>query len=87
MDFFKGKRIFSDFSPIIVNSALLNCFTAKSHFVFTKIFVLRLFKMLANQTVSSLEEKYVMKVFIPEKWQPFEIYHRKYDVYGEAYFC
>ena len=49
--------------------------------------VLRLFKMVANQTkCSRLEQRFVIKFLLAEKCKPCEIYGRKCDVYGEAYF-
>ena len=53
----------------------LEFFKAKNYFNFTKIFVLRLFKMATDQTF-----------LMVEKSKPFEIYRRMCDVYWKAGF-
>ena len=53
---------------INVNSAL---FYSKNYFYLTKIFVLNLFKMAANQTHCSwLEQRSVMKFLVAKKYKP-----------------
>ena len=50
-----------------------------------KLFLLRLFKMAANQTgCSRIEKKSAIKYLIDEKNKLSEIYRRMYDMYGEA---
>ena len=49
-----------------------------------KIFILMLFKMVANQIKwSRLKQSSVIKVLIVEEWKPCEIYWRICDKYGE----
>ena len=50
------------------------------------MFVLRLFKMLENQTESSkLEQRSVIKHFANENRKPCEFNKKIYDVYGKTY--
>ena len=60
---------------------------SKNYFNLAEIFILRIFKMAANQTESSrLEQRSVIKFLVAEKCKPCEIYRRMSDVYGEACF-
>ena len=60
---------------------------SKDYLNLAKIFVLRLFKMAANQAGSSrLEQKSLIKILLAEKYKSCEIYREIYDVYGEIYF-
>ena len=53
----------------------------------TNISILRLFKMITNQTeCSRLEQRSVIKCSVAEKCKPCEIYKRMCDVYGEVCF-
>ena len=61
--------------------------SSKSYFNLLKIFLLRLFKIAADQTVcSKLEGRSVIKYLLAEKCKPCEIYWRMCDVHGEACF-
>ena len=60
---------------------------SKNYVNLTKIFVLRLFKMAANQTVCfRLKQKSVIKSLMVEKYKPCELYRRMCDVYRKACF-
>ena len=51
------------------------------------MFLLRLFKMVANQTVSSrFEQRSIINFFNAEKFKQCEIYRRMCDVYEEVCF-
>ena len=55
----------------------------KNYFNLAKIFLLRVFKMVANQSAQGLKKKKsVMKYLVAEKWSLQE----NCDVYGEASF-
>ena len=59
----------------------------KNEFNLANIFVLRLFKMVANRAeYSKLEQKSVIKVLVAEKCKPWEIYKKLWDVYRETSF-
>ena len=63
----------------------LNLVYSQNYFNLPKIFVLRLFKMLANQKeCSRLELKPVIKFLLTDKCKPYKIY-RMWDLYGETY--
>ena len=63
-----------------------NWFRAKNYFNITKIFLLRLFKNMSNQTeCSRLEQRSVIKFLVAEKCKPCEIYRRIYDVYTKKH--
>ena len=60
---------------------------SKNYFNLTKIFVLKLFKIMAIQTkCSRLEQRSVIKSLVAEKWKLCEIYRKMCDMYGEACF-
>ena len=60
-------------------------FIAKNYFIHTKIFVLRLFKMLLNQSeCSRFEQRLVIKFLVDEKCKACEIYGRMFDVFREV---
>ena len=59
----------------------------KNYFSLAKVFVLRLFKVVANQTeCSRLEQRSVIKFLVAEKCNPCETYRKMYDVFRETYF-
>ena len=67
-----------------VNLAFIkNWFIAKIILISQKIFVLKLFKIVANQTErSKIEQRSVIKFLVAEKSQPCEIYGRTCGVCG-----
>ena len=69
---------------------LLHCLElvyGKNYSNLIKIFVLRLFKMVANQKQCfRLEQRSLIRFLIATKSKPCDIYRRMYVVYGEAYF-
>ena len=78
--------MFFRISSVHVNSALGLAYS-KNYVNPTKIFVLRSFKMAANQTQRSrLEQDSVIKLFMAKKCKLCEIYTRLCDVYEETYF-
>ena len=68
----------------------LNCLEliySKDYFNLPKIFVLRQFKMVANQTdCFRLEQRSAITFFVAEKYKLCKIYRRMCNRYGEAYF-
>ena len=57
----------------------LELFDTYNYFNLAKIFVLRLFKMAANQTECfTLEQRSVIKFLLVEKGKPCEIYRRMF---------
>ena len=61
---------------------------SKNYFNLMKIFVLRLFKMMQNQTgCFRLKQMSVIKFLVAVKWKPCEIYRKKMcNVHEEVYF-
>ena len=60
---------------------------SKNYFNPSKIFVLRLFKMAANQTkFSRLKQMFVMRFLSADKCKLYRIYRKMCDVYREACF-
>ena len=58
-----------------------------NYFNLAKIFVLRLFKMEANQIeYFSLEQRSVIKFLMSEKCKLYEIYRGMRDIFGEICF-
>ena len=80
--FFNGT-FFSEF--FFQKSKFLELVYSSNDFNHTKIFLLRLFKMLENQTeYSELEQQSFIKLLVDEKIKPYEIHGRMCDVYEEA---
>ena len=62
-------------------------FFCQNYFNLTKIFLLRLFKMPANQIeCSKLKQSSVIKFLVAKRCKPCKTYRRICDVYKEAYF-
>ena len=52
-----------------------------------KIFLLQLYKMVANKTeCSGVEQRSILKFLVAKKCKPWEIYRRMWNVYGEVCF-
>ena len=78
---------FSESFSINVNLAWELVYS-KNYFNAAKIFLLRLFRMAANQTVlQAWIEKSIIKFLMAEKFKLHENYKRMYDVHRDAYFC
>ena len=57
-----------------------------NYFNHAKIFLLRLFRMVANTTVyTRLEQRSLIRFLVAEKCKPCEIYRRMYNVYRKAF--
>ena len=63
-----------------------NWFIAKIYFIFVKQFVLRPFKMIANQTVTQFWTEFCHQIFGGWECKPCKIYRRMCSVYREACF-
>ena len=86
MEFFFKTIFFQNISQISTLH-FLGLIYMKNYSNLVKIFVLKLFEMVANETdCSSLEQKSVIKFLVIGKCKPWEIYRRMCDVYGEDCF-
>ena len=67
-------------------SCVWNWFIVKNYFHLTKTFLLKLFKIVANQTeYSRLEQRFVIDFLVAKKCKPCEICRRICDVYGKMF--
>ncbi len=70
-----------------VNPAIFRIGLYKNYSNLREAFILRLFKMLTNQTeCCKFEQKSVIKSLVVEKFKESEIYQITYDVYREECF-
>ena len=89
-NFFKQRKIifFQIFFFRKCKFFVWNWFITKINLISQKIFLLRLFKIVANQTgCSRFEQRSFIKFLVAEKCKPCKIYRTMGDVYGEANFC
>ena len=78
---------FLDFLFMNINSALFGIGFQQKLFNFAKIFVLRLFEMVANQKeCSRLKQKSLIKFLLTKKCKRDEIYRRPCYIHRETFF-
>ena len=82
----RQSRKLTQFTP--QKNFLLKCYYIKCYdFNTTKTFLLRWFKMSANQTLCfRIKQRSAIKFWVSEKCKQCELYKRMWDLYGKACF-